>query len=63
VVVEEGDATINGVPNPTEVPPQLPEYHCNKFPEPPVDVRVIRGTEPAQKPEGLLVADKGGCGI
>jgi len=58
-VVEVGLTSID-VPVPTSVPPQLPVYHLQFSPEPPVAVNVL--LDPEQIVDGLADADVGATG-
>jgi hypothetical protein len=58
-VVELGE-TLMDEPDPTYVPPQLPEYHCQEAPlpnEPPTTLNTVE--PPPQRGLGLAVADEG----
>ena len=58
-MVEVG-VTVIDVPVPTGVPPQLPVYHLQSVPDPPVAVRVLLA--PEQIMVGLADADVGATG-
>ena len=58
-MVEVG-LTVTDVPVPTSVPPQLPVYHPQLVPDPPVAVNVL--LPPAQIADGLAEADVGATG-
>ena len=58
-MVEPGVTTID-VPVPTNVPPQLPVYHLQLVPDPPVAVNVLLDSE--QIEDGLADADVGATG-
>jgi hypothetical protein len=49
------------VPVPTGVPPQLPAYHLQLLPDPPVAVNVLLA--PEQIASGLADADIGATGV
>ena len=59
-MVDDGAVIFSGEPLPTYVPPQLPEYHFNVPPEPPVAVRLTPA--PAQAELGLAEAVDGATG-
>ena len=59
-MVEVG-LTVIDVPAPTRVPPQLPVYHLQVVPDPPVAVSVL--LEPEQIVDGLADASVGATGI
>ena len=58
-MVEPGVTTID-VPVPARVPPQLPVYHAQVAPDPPVAVNVL--FDPEQIAVGLADADVGATG-
>ena len=59
-MVEVG-LTVIDVPVPAAVPPQLPVYHLQSVPDPPVAVSVLLA--PEQIADGLADADVGATGI
>ena len=61
-MVDAGAAIVKGLPVPTSVPPQDPEYQFKVVPLPPADVRVIVGKTPGQKLEWSTIADVGTVG-
>ena len=52
--------TLIDVPVPTKVPPQLPVYHAQVVPDPPVAVNVL--LDPEQMVDGAAFADVGATG-
>ena len=52
--------TVIDVPVPTNVPPQLPLYHLQVLPDPPLAVSVLLA--PEQIVDGLADADVGAIG-
>ena len=58
-MVEVGLTTID-VPVPAAVPPQLPVYHAQVVPDPPVAVNVL--LEPEHIVDGAALADVGATG-
>ena len=58
-MVEVG-LTVIDVPVPAAVPPQLPVYHAQVVPDPPVAVKVLLA--PEQIVDGLALAEVGAAG-
>ncbi len=56
----EAGLTTSDVPVPAKVPPQLPVYHAQVVPQPPVAVSVLLA--PEQIVEGEAFADVGAVG-
>ena len=56
----EAGVTVNEVPVPASVPPQLPVYHAQVVPDPPVAVNVLLA--PEQIVVGFADADVGATG-
>ena len=54
-----GEAITSGVPVPAAVPPQLPVYHANVVPDPPLAVSEIVPASSAQKLLRSTLADVG----
>jgi hypothetical protein len=62
VVVAVGEAMTSGVPDPTGVTPQLPEYHWSVPPDPPRAVSEMVPASSAQKFERFTLAEVGAAG-